>query len=316
MVVSVPNQDYLESIIQSIHQQSLNHERLCQLLFAIIDQFCAHLPTQPKRGRKLTYPESTILKLDMLMHLTGKRGETEILREIARHYTAYFDQCPKQPRLWHRIRQALPRIEQFRRHLRALLGCDEEDLRILDTLPIPVAKPTSRPGRGNGFDWAEGGYCASKKLKYLGFKLGLLITLHGIPDVYAIFSARPHDVRMLNDLLGDQYDLIGLGDKGFVSAAKQSALATERNVHLITYRRRNQKSQTTDLEQWVLHNYRQRIATVNSQLTDHLHIENSGAKTDWGLCKRVVGIITAFTLGIYLNALLGRNLLAVKELFA
>jgi hypothetical protein len=316
MVVSVPNQDYIDSVIQSIHQQSLNHDRLRKLLFAVIDRFCARLPMAKKRGRKVTYPDSTILKIDMLMHLSGKRGETEILREIERHYTADFTQCPKQPRLWHRIRQALPLIEQFRRHLRALLGCDEEDLRILDTLPIPVAKPTSRPGRGNGFDWAEGGYCASKKLKYLGFKLGLLITLHGIPDVYDVFSARPHDVQMLDDLLGDQYDLIGLGDKGFISATKQAALATECNVHLITYRRRNQKVQNTALEQWVLHNYRQRIETVNSQLTDHLHIENSGAKTDWGLCKRVVGIITAFTLGIYLNALLDRNLLAVKELFA
>jgi hypothetical protein len=316
MVVSVPNQDYIDSVIQSIHQQSLNHDRLCQLLFALIDQFCVHLPMRKKCGRKPTYPDSLILKFDMLMHLTGKRGETEILREIERHYAAYFATRPKQPRLWHRIRQALPLIEQFRRHLRALLGCDEEDLRILDTLPIPVAKPTSRFGRGNGFDWAEGGYCASKKLKYLGFKLGLLITVHGIPDVYDVFSARPHDVQMLNDLLGDQYDLIGLGDKGFVSAAKQSALATERNVHLITYRRRNQKIQNTALEQWILHSYRQRIETVNSQLTDHLHIEDSGAKTDWGLCKRVVRIITAFTLGIYLNALLDRNLLAVKGLFA
>ena len=148
MVVSVPNQDYLESIIQSIHQHSLNHERLCQLLFAIIDQFCVHLPVQQKRGRKLTYPESTILKLDMLMHLTGKRGETEILREIARHYAAYFDPCPKQPRLWHRIRQALPRIEQFRRHLRALLGCDEDDLRILDTLRFLLLRPLPVLGVG------------------------------------------------------------------------------------------------------------------------------------------------------------------------
>lgn len=316
MVISVPNQDYIDSLIQSIHQQSLTHDRLCQLLFAVIDQFCARLPAQTTRGRKPTYTDSTILKIDMLMHLSGKRGETEILREIERHYTTYFPKCPKQPRLWHRIRQALPRIEQFRRHLRALLRCDEEDLRILDSLPLPVAQPTSRPGRGNGFEWAEGGYCASKKLKYLGFKLGLLITLHGIPDVYDLFSARPHDVQLLNDLLGDHYDLIGLGDKGFVSAAKHARLVTERNVHVITYRRRNQKIQNTALEQWVLHTYRQRIETVNSQLTDHLHIENSGAKTDWGLCKRVVGIITAFTLGIYLNALLDRNLLAVKELFA
>jgi hypothetical protein len=234
MVVSVPTQDYIDSLIQSIHQQALNHDRVCKLLFAVIDQFCAHLPVVMQPGRKVTYPDSTILKIDMLMHLSGKRGETEILREIARHYAADLPQCPKQPRLWHRIRQALPLIERFRRHLCALLGCDEEDLRILDTLPIPVAKPTSRPGRGNGFDWAEGGYCASKKLKYLGFKLGLLITLHGMPEVYDVFSAHPHDVQMLNDLLGDRYDLIGLGDKGFISMTKQAALATERNVHLIT----------------------------------------------------------------------------------
>jgi len=316
MVIPVPNQAYLDSVIQSIQQETLNHERLCQLLFAVIEQFCAQLPVRPGPGRKQTYPNHAILKLDMLMHLTGKHGETEILREVERHYQAYFENLPAQPRLWHRIRQAVPLIEQFRQHLRALLGCDAADLGILDTLPIPVAVPTSRPGRGNGFDWAEGGYCASKKLKYLGFKLGLLITWQGIPDGYDLFSARPHDVQVLQDLLGDRYDLIALGDKGFIARAKQAALAAEQNVHLITYRRRNQKIQNGPLEQWVLHNYRQLIETVNSQLAEHMHLEETGAKTDYGLVKRVVGILTAFTLGIYLNTLLGRNLLAIKELFA
>jgi hypothetical protein len=55
-------------------------------------------------GRRKTYPDRTILKIDMLMHLTGKRGETEILREIKRHYQTYFDQLPGQSHLWHRIR--------------------------------------------------------------------------------------------------------------------------------------------------------------------------------------------------------------------
>jgi hypothetical protein len=316
MVIPVPNQEYIDSVIQSIHQQTLKHEELCKLFFAVIEQFCAQVPLRQGPGRKKTYSDQTILKLDMLMHLTGKRGETEILREVERHYKPYFEKLPAQPRLWHRIRQALPLIERFRQHLRALLGCDESDLAILDTCPIPVAVPTSRPGRGNGFDWAEGGYCASKKLKYLGFKLGLLITWQGIPDGYDLFSARPHDVQVLNDLLGDRYDLIVLGDKGFVAGVKQTALATEQNVQLITYRRRNQKIQNGTLEQWVLHNYRQLIETVNSQLVDHMHLENCGAKTDYGLMKRVAGILTAFTLGIYLNTLLGRNLLAIKELFA
>jgi hypothetical protein len=35
-----------------------------------------------------------------------------------------------------------------------------------------------------------------------------------------------------------------------------------------------------------------------------------------GLIKRVMGIVTAYTLGIYLNYLLNRPLLAIKELFA
>jgi hypothetical protein len=317
MTHSVPSQEYLESLAQSIREaKEIEFEKLCELLFAIIDYFCSQLPAQTGPGRRKTYSDSTILKLDMLMHLTGKRGETEILREVKRHYRHYFEELPKQSRLWHRIRQALPLIEQFRQYLRFQLGVEAEELRILDSLPIPVATPTSRPGRGNGFQRAEGGYCASKKLKYYGFKLGLLITDLGIPDLFELFSARPHDVQLLDELLAQLNRLIALGDKGFISDPKRLRLAQDQEIYLITYRRDNQKLKNTPLEKWALRQYRQLIETVFSQLGGHMHLQNCGAKTDWGLVKRVMGIITAFTLGIFLNFLLGRRLLAVKELFA
>lgn len=317
MTTFVPSQEYIETLARSIGEApEMNFEKLCELLFAIIDFFCAHLPPQSGPGRRKTYPDSTILKLDMLIHLTGKRGETEILREVKRHYRPYFDKLPGQARLWHRIRQALPLIEQFRQYLRTQLGLDYEELRILDSLPIPVATPTSRPGRGNGFDLAEGGYCASKKLSYHGFKLGLLITDHGIPDVYDLFSARPHDVHLLDEVLAEAEQLITFGDKGFISKIRRLRLAQEQRVYLITYQRTNQKVPNTPLEKWALAQFRQLIETVFSQLTGHMHLQNCGAKTDFGLVKRVAGIMTAFTLGIYLNFLLGRHLLAIKELFA
>lgn len=317
MTTFMPSQEYIETLARSIREASeMNFEKLCELLFAIIDFFCAHLPSQSGPGRRKTYPDSTILKLDMLIHLTGKRGETEILREVKRHYRPYFDKLPGQARLWHRIRQALPLIEQFRQYLRTQLGLDYEELRILDSLPIAVATPTSRPGRGNGFDLAEGGYCASKKLSYHGFKLGLLITDHGIPDVYDLFSARPHDVHLLDELLAEAEQLITFGDKGFISKIRRLRLAQEQRVYLITYQRANQKVPNTPLEKWALAQFRQLIETVFSQLTGHMHMQNCGAKTDFGLVKRVAGIMTAFTLGIYLNFLLGRHLLAIKELFA
>ena len=317
MTHSVPSQEYIETLAQSIREaKEIEFEKLCELLFAIIEYFCAQLPAQTGRGRRKTYSDSTILKLDMLMHLTGKRGETEIIREVKRHYRPHFDEIPEQSRLWHRIRQALPLIEQFRQYLRFQLGVEAEDLRILDSLPIPVATPTSRPGRGNGFQRAEGGYCASKKLKYYGFKLGLLITELGIPDLFELFSARPHDVQLLDELLAQLNRLIALGDKGFISEPRRVRLAQEQDIFLITYRRANQKLKNTPLEKWALRQYRQLIETVFSQLDGHMHLQNCGAKTDLGLVKRVMGIITAFTLGIFLNFLLGRRLLAIKELFA
>jgi hypothetical protein len=317
MLTPTPNQAYIEAVAQSIRAaDELDYDQLVILLFAIIDQFCAQVQTPAQPGPQKVYSDSTILKIDMLMHLSGKRGETEILREIKRHYRHHFDELPDQSRLWYRIRQALPLIERFRRHLQAQLGVQYEELRILDSLPIPVATKTSRRGRGNGFDRAEGGYCASKKLKYYGFKLGMVITSQGIPDLYDLFSARPHDIHLLQDLLGDSYQIIAFGDKGFICDPHRDQLAAEQQVILITYRKVNQKVSNTPLEKWALGQYRQLIETVFSQLTGHLHLQNTGTKTDLGLIKRVVGIVTAFTLGIYLNALLGRHLLAIKELFA
>jgi hypothetical protein len=317
MITPDVKQGYIEDLAGSIRaSEEIKHERLVELMLTIVDHFCDQIKTRPRPGPKKGYSDRTILKIDMLMHLTGKRGETEILREIKRHDSQYFVKVPDQSRLWHRIRQALPLIERFRRHLLAHLGVHYEELRILDSLPIVVATKQSRPGRGNGFDRADGGYCASKKLKYYGFKLGMLITSQGIPEVYDLFSARPHDINLLEDLLGDASQIIAFGDRGFICDPKRDQLAADQDVILITYRKANQKVQNSPLEQWVLGQCRQLIETVFSQFAGHLHLQDTGAKTDLGLIKRVAGIVTAFTLGIYLNALLGRHLLAIKELFA
>ncbi len=253
MTTPAPQQAYIEELAQSIRAAGeIKHDKLAELLFAIIDHFCAQVEAPKRPGQQKVYPDSTILKQDMLMHLTGKHGETEILREAKRHYHHYFDKLPDQSRLWHRIRQALPLIERFRRHLQAQLGLQYEELRVLDSLPIPVATKTSRPGRGNGFDRADGGYCASKKLTYHGFKLGLLITSQGIPDVYELFSARPHDIHLLDDLLGQAHEIIAFGDKGFVCDPKREQLAQHQGVWLVTYRKVNQKVKNTALEKWAL----------------------------------------------------------------
>ena len=293
-----------------------DHEQLSELVFAIIARFCHRLPPPSGPGRRPTYSNETILKIDMLMHLTGKRGETEILRHIKRYYNRHFDKLPDQSRLWHRLRQTLPLIEQFRQYLLHLLNANMEEVRILDTCPIPVALSNSRPQQGNGFDLADGGYCASKKLSFFGFKLGLVITPQGIPEHFELFPARPHDVTLLRELLDPFSEIIALGDKGFIDDDEAFWLDEDQDVTLITYRRSNQHQQNSSLQQWILRQHRQLIETIFSMLDSHMHLQHTGAKTDWGLFKRIAGIMTAFTFAIYLNFLLGRSLLNIKPLLA
>ena len=57
------------------------------------------------------------------------------------------------------------------------------------------------------------------------------------------------------------------------------------------------------------------IETVNSQLTQQFSIERNHARTFWGLCTRLYGKLTAHTLCIYLNRLLGKpDFLQIKSL--
>jgi hypothetical protein len=255
------------------------------------------------------------MKMDLLGRLSGLRGETELLRHLARFYGWLFPQLPSQSWLWRRLAQLAPKLEHLRQRIRHELGVADEDLRVIDTLPLPVFK-TWRPGRGNGFDLADWGHCASKKLDYCGFKLMLSVTPAGIPDFYDLCSARPHDLNAVEELVSTLHGGLGLADKGFISRSRLQHLAQTQDTIVLTYKRTNQKDQNAPLEQWLLGQYRQRIETTGAQLADLLHIEDLGAKTDYGLAKRVIGAMTAFTLGIYLNFLLGRELLAVKALFA
>jgi hypothetical protein len=64
-----------------------------------------------------------------------------------------------------------------------------------------------------------------------------------------------------------------------------------------------------------LNGRRQIIETVNGQLVEQFQIETNHAHTFWGLCTRLWTKLTAHTLCIYINRLLGNdNFLQMKAL--
>ena len=280
-----------------------------------MERFCKRHPRRKKRaGRPADYSDSLILKLVLLTYLSGLKGETAILRHAERHYWMYLGRLPSQSRLWVRWRDMSGYIEAFRRFLAHKLGVDLEDMRVIDIAPVPVCK-FFRRRRHAGFVGADWGYCASKNWYYYGFKLGLCMTTAGIPDFFDLYHARPHDVNFLEAILARLRDCWVFADKGFIDQERAQRMQERQGVYVLTPNRPNQKQQTP-LQNYVVNSFRPLVETVFSQLTEHMHLQDLGAKTDVGLCKRILALMAAFTMGIYINFVLGRPLLAVKNLFA
>ena len=112
----------------------------------------------------------------------------------------------------------------------------------------------------------------------------------------------------------DKHRLTVLGDQGSRNAAVQGLLAWRNDLVLLTPKRRNQRVQWPAALTRALNRFRQAIETVNSQRAGQCPIARNRAKSVTGLCARIQAKLTAHTLGVYLNCLLGRPLLALQDL--
>ena len=104
------------------------------------------------------------------------------------------------------------------------------------------------------------------------------------------------------------------GDKAYRPAAVRALLAWHNDLGLLTPKRRNQRAQLPAALTAAINHFRQIIETVNSQLVEQFQLQRNRAKSVSGLCARVQAKLAAHTLGLYLNYLHGRPLLALMDL--
>ncbi len=154
MSTITPSAAYLKELITLMHRNGYSQPALVQLLFGIIDEYCGLFSSCQGPGRPATYSLSTILKLDMLMHLTGKRGETKFCAPSTVTIAFIFLNCPVKRADW-----------ELRRDIVYRLGVHLKKIRSLDTLPLPVATGTLRTGRCRAL---------CQYAKFWSFKVGVL----------------------------------------------------------------------------------------------------------------------------------------------
>jgi hypothetical protein len=187
----------------------------------------------------------------------------------------------------------------------------------IDSLPVPVVQFHLVPGASR--EWAVNGATfgrvSSKKQTIFGYKMQLLVTLGGVILDFALAPANVTDLQAGYELLEEHTGLDAVADKGYISKPVAEALLQGNSVCLMTVPRANQKRQLPPEVAECINRVRQIIETVNAQLVDQLNLQTNHAHTFWGLCTRLHTKLTAHTLCIYINRLLGKaDFLHIKQL--
>lgn len=272
-------------------------------------------------GPAPAFSDSELIALILLGESKGWDVETELLSNMRAHRDL-FPCLPTQSRFNRRRRQMTDLINALRLVLLRQLDLAQERQCIIDSLPVPVIKFHLVPNalkRARGTEWlsngAAYGQAASKKQTYYGYKLHLLVTGGGLILDFELTGANIFDLDAGVELLGGHRNLDVVADKAYISAPKAQALWDDYGIRLLTVPRRNQHVQLPPAVAALRNGFRQMIETVNNQLNAQFNIETNHAHSFQGLCARLVAKLTAHTMAIYINRLLGRqDWLSIKQL--
>jgi Transposase DDE domain len=279
----------------------------CTWMFVLIDDIWQVIgPLYRRPGPASACSDSELLTMALVGECREWDKETNLLAEW-QNYRHLFPVIPERTRFNRRRRNLMGAINQLRQMVLRLLDVAQDGQCVIDSLPVPVVQFHLVPSSTG--DWAAHGAtfgrCATKKQIIYGYRLHLLITLGGAIVDFELTSANADDRDAARDMLPAHPGLTVIGDKGYISAPLTEQLWEQCQIRLLTLPRANQRAQFPLPVRRLINQVRQIIETVNGQLTEQFGIETNHATSFWGLCARLYTKLTAHTLCLYLNRLLG-----------
>ena len=261
-----------------------------------------------KAGAKPEFTDSEMITLMLAQEFIPFPSESQFLGFIRANYLSLFPKLVDQSQYNRRARALRLLVEQLRRYWVVQKGWHLQTRYLLDTKPVPVLGYKRDKGHSDFAGNADYGQCASRNLKYFGYKLVTVSTLHGIPIVYDLVPANT-DERAAAEAVIDYFSFCDIfADKGFLGLIWQTSIFDQTNNLIWTPRRANQKYQNSPgLDRW-LSKIRERIEGVFHEIQDTgRNIERLLAKTVLGLTTRVITKMAAHLLRHLLRIDFGVN---------
>ena len=290
---------------------------LCLWTYVIVDDMLIKLePLRRRPGPPPHCSDSELITMILIAECKGWDIETQLLSEFSQH-PHLFPILPCQTRLNRRRRNLGAIINRIRQMLLSDIEGASEKLCIIDSLPIPVIQFHLAPWSSNNWSCygADYGGVESRKQTIFGYKLHLLVTASGVIVDFELASASATDLSVGYQLLSGHQNKQVIGDKAYMSTQVKDQLGQLNRINLITLPRRNQKQLISrETKRWI-NKIRQRVETVNGQLSEQFHIKKNHAHSFWGVCTGLYSKLTAHTLCVYLNQLCKKEaFLQIKEL--
>src|SRR5260221_1023384 len=294
-----------------------NFDDFCLWSYVIVDDVWQQIgPLFKRPGPKAECSDSELLTMALVGECREWDTETTMLSQWREHRDL-FPHIPSQSRFNRRRRALIDAFNLIRQTVLSWLDLSQDGQATIDSVPVPTVKFHLVPGSTG--DWAtygaDFGKVSSKTITIFGFKLHLLVSLGGLILDFELAPASAADLTVGAQLLAQHTDLTVFGDKGYISAELARQLLRDNRLKLRALPRRNQANQPAKAVRRPLNAVRQIIETVNGQLTEQFNIQLNHVHTFAGLCTRLLTKLTAHTLCIYLNRLLGNpDFLQIKAL--
>ena len=316
-------------------------EELFLIIYCIIDDLYPEAAPDWVRFRngtnRMDMTDSEIITLSImqegqLQEFLRNDSELSFHRVVQKDYLHLFPDLICRSR-YHRVQKFL--------HSKDLMGIQREMLRLLmnrlrllavwlalDSAPITTAESPRWKSARMSIWAAEAGFLPSKRQFFLGFRLHLLVSSTGAICDFVLSPANVPERQVAEHLLAveaawqaRQSAFLSearpvLADNGYCGDWLASLFGKHGGALWYALRRSRKAASDGEAALRAWHRgLRARIESVFASLEDQFQIEETRARSVWGVMTRVVAKLLAYMVGFVVNEALGRPGTALKSLY-
>ena len=261
--------------------------------------------------------DSELVTIALYQELIGEPREDHFFRRHQSSLQTFFPGLNERSRYNRRKRDLWSVILAVRVSLQIVLEARQlEETAAIDSAPVPCVGYKRGKHASDFVGTADSGVCSSQAMKSFGCKFHSGVSLRGIIMGFLLTPASRYDNQPVVELLESFSHPLKrlLGEGAYNDAALESYLEQYRSLALLAPPKVNPPPKRSKPAQTQLNRLRLICETVNAQLQEQLHLSKHYAKSTWGVMTRIAAKVTAHSVGMMVNPLLGRPVLKLADL--